>query len=136
MPMRTGSSSTLGPYGTIAVEFEVEPRTVHSDPVLWGCTVNKNGAVYESDTRNNQVNTEVIVKEQPKEINVLIPVLIVLVLFIIVVAALAFFIYKRYQEAGKAKCSNCGGLVDLEATVCTHCGIEFSEELECDCGLR
>ncbi|MCU0798810.1 MAG: hypothetical protein MUC62_03980 [Candidatus Thermoplasmatota archaeon] len=124
----------IGPYGTIAVEFEVEPRTVHSDPVLWGCTVNKNGAVYESDTRNNQVNTEVIVKEQPKEINVLIPVLIVLVLFTIVVAALAFFIYKRYQEAGKAKCSNCGGLVDLEATVCTHCGIEFSDELECDCG--
>jgi len=124
----------IGPFGTIAIEFEVEPRTVNSDPVLWGCTVNKNGAVYESDTRNNQVNTEVIVKEQPKKINVLIPILIVLVLVIIVVIALAFFVYKRYQEAGMAKCSNCGGLVEMDANVCPHCGIEFSEELECDCG--
>ncbi len=124
----------IGPFGTIAVEFEVEPRTVNSDPVLWGCTVNKNGAVYESDTRNNQVNTEVIVKDQPKEINVLIPIMIVLVLVIIVVIALAFFVHKRYQEAGKAKCSNCGGLVEMDANVCPHCGIEFSEELECDCG--
>ncbi len=124
----------IGPFGTIAVEFEVQPRTVHSDPVLWGCTVNKNGAVYESDTRNNQVNTEVTVKEQPKEVNILIPIMIGLVILIIVIIALAFFVYKRYQEAGKAKCSNCGGLVDLEATVCSHCGIEFSEELECDCG--
>lgn len=127
-------SVTIGPYQTQRITFTVKPETIFSEDVAWKCKINEGKAVYESDDSNNEAMALFSVKEKEEGPNVALIVIILLIILIIIIAAIGAFFYFRLQSGEKAKCSNCSGLVPLDATVCPHCGVEFSDELECECG--
>jgi subtilase family serine protease len=132
--LNTRETVTISPFDTQRVTFTVEPDTVFSEDVAWKCKVNDGGAVFESDYTNNEALGLFKVNEEEEEVNFLLFVLIILIVLVLIIVALGIFVYMRLQSADKAKCSNCGGLVPLDASVCPHCGVEFSDELECECG--
>jgi subtilase family serine protease len=125
---------TISPFGTQRVTFTVKPDTVFSEDVAWKCKVNEEGRVFESDADNNEALGLFKINEKEQEVNYLVFVLIILFILVLIIVGVGIFVYMRLQSADKAKCSNCGGLVPLDATVCPHCGVEFSDELECECG--
>ena len=125
---------TIDPFGQMTVSFRVRPEVVYEGTVSWKCTVNSQGRFYESDTTNNEGSGSFVVKEKEEEKSLLIPILIVIVIIIIIAAVVAYFLIRRAKKGQMAKCSNCGGLVEIDADVCPHCGIEFTDEIECECG--
>ncbi len=130
----TRETTTISPYGTQRVTFSVKPDTVFSEDVAWKCKVNDGAKVFESDAENNEAMAMFTIKEKEEEVSYLFLILIILFVIVLIIVAAGIFIYMRLQTAEKAKCSNCGGLVPLDASVCPHCGVEFSDDLECECG--
>jgi RNA polymerase subunit RPABC4/transcription elongation factor Spt4 len=125
---------TISPYDSQRITFTVKPDTVYPTEVAWKCKVNDGKTVFESDFNNNEAMNYFMISEEEEEPSYLILIVIIVIILIIVIALIGFFVYKRIQSAEMAKCSNCSGLVPLDATVCPHCGVEFSDELECECG--
>lgn len=125
---------TVNPYSTQRVTFTLTPDMVYDTDVSWKCKVNERGTFYESDSGNNEAPALFMIEEEEESPNYILVIIIVLIIIVLILAAIGFYVYKRVQESEKAKCSNCGGLVDLDADLCPHCGVEFSDELECECG--
>ncbi|MGA1866149.1 MAG: CARDB domain-containing protein [Thermoplasmatota archaeon] len=124
----------LVPYQNMTVTFRVKPEVDAGHAVVWKCEVNGDGRFYELDDDNNEASSviNVLEPEEPSKLWIVGLVLILLLLIALVVAG--YFIYMKSKTRDMAKCSNCGGLVRIDETICPHCGIEFSDELECECG--
>ncbi|MBN1539858.1 MAG: hypothetical protein JW939_06910 [Candidatus Thermoplasmatota archaeon] len=124
----------LDPYENLTVIFKIKPTIDAGHTVVWRCEVNGDDRFYELDDNNNEASSviKVLEPEKPSRLWILILVIILLLLIALVIAG--YFIYMKSKTRDMAKCSNCGGLVRIDETVCPHCGIEFSDELECECG--
>jgi len=131
LPTRT---LDLAPYQTRMISFRVKPNMEPGQTGVWKCSVNKDQQYFEADMGNNDVSSVVNVLEPEDDGLGWIIVLLIVILILALVAVGGFYIYKKMQTKDMAKCSNCGGLVEMDALICEHCGIEFSEELECECG--
>jgi hypothetical protein len=127
-------SLDLAPYQTRMISFKVKPNMDPGQTAVWKCSVNKDQQYFEADKGNNDASSIVNVLE-PEEggIGWIIAVIIVIILLALIAVG-GYYVYKKMQTKDMAKCSNCGGLVEIDALLCEHCGIEFSEELECECG--
>ena len=118
----------------VTVTFLVKPDNTYPDPVIWKCTVNPSNTLFESNTGNNDASAMFMITEKEETPFPWLILVIALIIIGLIIFALIYFLVIRTQKGQMAKCSNCGGLVEVEATVCQHCGIEFSEEIECECG--
>jgi subtilase family serine protease/RNA polymerase subunit RPABC4/transcription elongation factor Spt4 len=123
---------SINPFSKATVTFDVKPLSITEG--VWKCQVNPDGTLYESNTKNNEGSMIFVVTEKEEATFPWIIVIIAVVIVALVIFALIYFLVIRAQKGQMAKCSNCGGLVEIDAPVCIHCGIEFSEELECECG--
>lgn len=125
---------SVDPYSTTRVTFIVRSDIAYDVPVSWKCQINTNQEHFELDFDNNEAAAIFSISE-PEETTFpwFILILVVLIIAAAVFAAV-YFLVIRTQKGQMAKCSNCGGLVEIEATSCKHCGVEFSEEIECECG--
>ena len=130
-PVKTIS---IDPYGEKIINFVVKPETPYDTVVSWRCSVNEEGNFYESDMENNDALGSFMVNEKEEKSFPWLLLTIILFLVILIVGGTSYFLINRFQKADMAKCSNCGGLVEMDSTLCPHCGIEFSDELECECG--
>ncbi|MGA1820952.1 MAG: CARDB domain-containing protein [Thermoplasmatota archaeon] len=119
---------------TRRVVFNIEPASITTVPYPWTCTVNRYANFFEADLSNNEDEGYFLVTEEKDTEFPWIIIVVVLVVIVLVVIGIVFFVVTRMQKGDMAKCSNCGGLVEMEASICPHCGIEFSDEVECDCG--
>ena len=125
---------SVNPYSTERVSFTVRSDISYDVPVSWKCQVNPDREHFESDFDNNEAAAIFSISE-PVEVSFPWLILIIVVFIIaLIVFAIVYFLVIRTQKGQMAKCSNCGGLVEIEATSCKHCGVEFSEEIECECG--
>ncbi|MGA1848403.1 MAG: CARDB domain-containing protein [Thermoplasmatota archaeon] len=127
-------SLDLAPYQTRMISFKVKPNMDPGQTAVWKCSVNKDQQYFEDDTGNNEVSSVVNILEPEEGGLGWIILLIVVIIVLGLIAVLGYYVYKKMQTKDLAKCSNCGGLVEIDALICEHCGIEFSEELECECG--
>ncbi|MEA3559784.1 MAG: hypothetical protein U9R75_11075, partial [Candidatus Thermoplasmatota archaeon] len=83
---------------------------------------------------NNEASAIILIKEGDQPGNLWIWILVILLILIAIGGGVGYFVYTKMKNKDMAKCSNCGGLVQMDADMCPHCGVEFSEELECECG--
>ena len=125
---------TIPAFGVQRVTFTVKPETAFSEEVAWKCKVNEGEGAYESDYGNNEAVAMFSVSVPEEPTSYLLLIIIILVIVIALIIAVGIYVYMKMQTGEKAKCSNCGGLVPLDAVICPHCGVEFSDELECECG--
>ncbi|MCK5774317.1 MAG: hypothetical protein KAH57_11060 [Thermoplasmata archaeon] len=124
---------SLTPYGVQEVTFTYTPLDTLN--TYESGLVNVYGWFYEEDMSNNDVSVFLRISEEEEEFPVALVVVIIILVLILAGAGIAGYLY--YQKTKKeqmAKCSNCSGLVEIEAEFCPHCGIEFSDEIECECG--
>lgn len=119
---------------TRTVVFNVAPTAVTPVQYSWKCTVNRYANFYEADLSNNDDEGFFLVSEKEETQFPWIIMIVVLVVIILLVIGVVYFAVTRLQKSDMAKCSNCGGLVEMDASICPHCGIEFSDEVECECG--
>ncbi|MGA1793879.1 MAG: CARDB domain-containing protein [Thermoplasmatota archaeon] len=124
----------LDPYQQLPVTFTVKPDIEAGQAAVYKCRVNDDESFFEVSYTNNEVSSviNVLEPEKPSQIWILFVILALVVLIAIAIGG--YFVYKKMKLKDMAKCSNCGGLVEVEETICPHCGIEFSDELECECG--
>jgi len=133
----TGSPSqtiTLGPYSQDTVTFVIKPETEAGQAAVYKCRVNNDKGIFEGSYSNNEVSSVINVLEPEKPSQFWIVFVILALLILIAIAIGGYFLYMKMKTKDMAKCSNCGGLVEVDETICPHCGIEFSDELECECG--
>lgn len=124
----------LLPYQEQLITYRVEPAGSVGDTKVFSVSVDDQGIFYESDVSNNEASAIILIKEADQPSNVWVWILAIVLIFLVIGGIVGFFVYKKYQTKDMAKCSNCGGLVEIDMDICPHCGVEFSEELECECG--
>ena len=62
-------------------------------------------------------------------------IFIILIIVIVIVLLVVLMVMSKKRREKMAECSECGGLIPLDATECPKCGAEFSDEIECgECG--
>ncbi len=124
---------SLTPYEVQEVTFTYKPLdTVNT---YESGLVNAYGWFYEEDMSNNDVTVYLSISEEEEEFPVaLVVVIVILVLILAGAGVMGYLYYQKTKKEQMAKCSNCSGLVEIEAEFCPHCGIEFSDEIECECG--
>ena len=124
---------SLTPYGVQEVTFTYTPLDTMN--TYESGLVNAYGWFYEEDMSNNDVSLYLRISEEEEEFPVaLVVVIVILVLILAGAGIVGYLYYQRTKQEQMAKCSNCSGLVEIEAEFCPHCGIEFSDEIECECG--
>ncbi|MFO8051931.1 MAG: CARDB domain-containing protein [Thermoplasmatota archaeon] len=124
----------LLPYQEVLVTFRVEPEGSVGDVKLFRVKIDDENSYYESDKDNNEATVIVQIQEGDEPSRLWVWILIIILVLLLIGGAIGYFVYKKYKTKDMAKCSNCGGLVQLDADICPHCGVEFSDELECECG--
>ncbi|MBN1390621.1 MAG: hypothetical protein JXA22_08270 [Candidatus Thermoplasmatota archaeon] len=124
----------LAPYQERTVTFTIKPDIGAGQIAVWKCKVNDDDRFYEKDYNNNEASSVINVLEPEKPSMMWIVVLVIIILILILLAVAGYYLYMKSRTKDMAKCSNCGGLVHIDDTVCPHCGIEFSDEMECECG--
>jgi RNA polymerase subunit RPABC4/transcription elongation factor Spt4 len=134
-PVRAPSRSiNLDAYQQQRVTFTIKPEVDAGQVAVWKCTVNDDDKFFESDDTNNEAPSVINVMEPEPESMMWVLFLFIIALLVIGVIIAGYFIYTKMKTKDMAKCSNCGGLVSIDETICPHCGVEFSDELECECG--
>ncbi len=124
---------SLTPYGVQEVTFTYTP--LDTENIYESGLVNAYGWFYEEDMSNNDVSFYLRISEEEEEFPVaLVVVIVILVLILAGAGVVGYLYYQKTKKEQMAKCSNCSGLVEIEAEFCPHCGIEFSDEIECECG--
>ncbi|MFW3146069.1 MAG: CARDB domain-containing protein [Thermoplasmatota archaeon] len=124
----------LGPGDSMRVSFKVKPTSSPGEILYWDCIVNGDNQYYESDTGNDRASVDVEVLEAEQESLWWLWIIIIILILLLIAGIAGYFVYKKMQTKDMAKCSNCGGLVAMDDNICPHCGVEFSEEFECECG--
>jgi RNA polymerase subunit RPABC4/transcription elongation factor Spt4 len=124
----------LAPYQQQRVTFTIKPDIEAGQAAVWKCSVNTDNKFYESDVTNNEASSVINVMEPEPESMLWVLFLFIIVILLIGAVIAGYFIYTKMKTKDMAKCSNCGGLVGMDENICPHCGVEFSDELECECG--
>ncbi|MGA1872842.1 MAG: CARDB domain-containing protein [Thermoplasmatota archaeon] len=124
----------LAPYQERVVSFNIKPEIDAGQTAVWKCKVNEDDRFFESSTDNNEASSVINVLEPDAPSMIWIVFLFLALVVLIAIVIGGYFVYKKLKTKDMAKCSNCGGLVEIDAPLCPHCGIEFSDDLECECG--